>query len=74
MSRRFKDSRKILYWVLSKLYSGSTCFEETLQLEKLRKNNRDLDSDNSEDEQEFRYGKVGAKEYSRRNKILINDL
>lgn len=74
VSRRFKDSRRILHWVLVKLFEGSTCFEETLMLEKLGKNNKYLDSDYSEDEAEFKYEDVGVKERARRRRILINDL
>ena len=49
VSRRFTDSRKILHWVLSKLFCGVTHFEESFQLEDLEKNKKDMDSDYSED-------------------------
>ena len=74
VSRRFKDSRKIVHWVLCKLYGGSTCFEETLRLEHLSRNDKYLDSDYSEDENEFKYGEEGARELSKRNRILREEL
>lgn len=48
ISRRFKETRKILYWSLRSL-CGELAVEEREVLEALKRNRREFDSDNSED-------------------------
>lgn len=49
VSRRFKDTRKLLAWSLDKLYKDSLTAEEKKMINSLKKNKPDLDSDYSED-------------------------
>ena len=51
ISRRFKQTRKLLYWALQKIYKNSLTIEESKKLFSLKRNKPDLDSDYSEDEQ-----------------------
>jgi serine-type D-Ala-D-Ala carboxypeptidase (penicillin-binding protein 5/6) len=55
VSARFKDTRILLHWALTRLFKQDLSESEKQQLRNLKKNNRDLDSDYSEDEHEFRY-------------------
>lgn len=73
VSARFKETRLLMSWALSKLHKDLT-EEERTQLKKLKRHDRDLDSDNSEDEHEFRYDNGGAGEYKRRCNILNYEL
>lgn len=49
VSRRFKDTRKLLAWSIDKLYKDSLTTEEKKVLTTLKRNKPDLDSDYSED-------------------------
>ena len=73
VSGRFKETRMLLHWSLSRLYKDLTNHEKT-SLKKLKKNNHDLDSDYSEDEHEFKYNCGDAGEYRRRTNILNYEL
>ena len=50
VSRRFKETRKLLSWSLGKMFSRDLTGEEGKMLKQLKRNNGDLDSDYSEDE------------------------
>jgi hypothetical protein len=45
----------VIAWAMGSLYPEMTV-EERRVIEQLKKRNRDLDSDNSEEEGEFQYG------------------
>lgn len=66
LSRRFKETRLILSLALSKLdrigYGG--------EIREMLREDVELDSDNSEEEEEFNYERSDAKEMQKRNKIL----
>ena len=49
VSRRFKETRRVLAWSLSKLHKESLNGEERKRLNWLKKDDADLDSDYSED-------------------------
>jgi D-alanyl-D-alanine carboxypeptidase len=70
LSRRFKETRLLLGWTLRKYNSEMFHYasKELLKHEPL------LDSDNSEDEQEFHYERMDAEEIAKRNKILVYEL
>jgi D-alanyl-D-alanine carboxypeptidase len=70
VSRRFKETRKLLAWTLEKLYKGTLTEAEEQKLLKLKKNNQELDSDHSEDEEEFNYESKATAEYRKRRNII----
>ena len=70
LSRRFKETRQILGWSLRK-YDKERYSEE---VKKMLKNDVNLDSDNSEDEEEFCFDRNDALEIAKRNKILENEM
>lgn len=71
MSRRFKETRWILSMCFKRMnFDGSL----TSSLKDLNKEDQELDSDNSEDEQEFNFDRNDLFEWERRRKIIINDL
>jgi D-alanyl-D-alanine carboxypeptidase len=49
VSRRFKETRKLLAWSLEKLYKNTLTEAEEQKLLKLKRNNQELDSDHSDD-------------------------
>jgi hypothetical protein len=73
VSARFKETRLLIWWALSKLHKDLSEVERT-RLKKLKRHDRELDSDNSEDEQEFRYDNGGLGEFKRRCNILNYEL
>lgn len=70
LSRRFKETRLVLGWALRR-YNAD--LYHVASKEMLR-HDAVLDSDNSEDEQEFHYEKMDAEELAKRNKILVYEL
>ena len=58
-----------MHWCLNKLYKDNSETDRNI-LRRLKRHDHDLDSDYSEDEQEFRYNEGGAGEYKRRRNIL----
>ena len=70
LSRRFKETRWILALALNKL--NSNLYGNDIR--KILKEDPDLDSDNSEDEEEFNYDRNDAGELRKRNKILTFEL
>lgn len=49
VSRRFKETRKLLSWSLNKLYKDELTAEESKKLQGLSRNKPEVDSDYSED-------------------------
>ena len=70
LSRRFKETRWILALALTKL--NNSLYMEHIR--KILKEDPDLDSDNSEDEEEFKFDRSDAMELRKRNKILTFEL
>jgi D-alanyl-D-alanine carboxypeptidase len=70
LSRRFKETRWILSMCLKKL--GSSEFNRAIK--ELNRTDAELDSDNSEDEEEFNFERNDAFEFERRKRILLNEL
>ena len=66
LSRRFKETRFILGLALSKMNKN----EYSHRIKEVLRNDVELDSDNSEDEEAFNYERSDAKEMAKRNKIL----
>jgi hypothetical protein len=66
LSKRFKETRRILGKTLAKInYNGYR-----KEIREIEKNDVELDSDNSEDEQEFNYERNDAQEMKKRLKII----
>lgn len=55
VSARFKDTRILIHWALTRLFKNDLSEDEKQILKVLKRHDRDLDSDYSEDEHEFRY-------------------
>lgn len=70
LSRRFKETRMLLGWSLRQ-YDKETY---GLVAKKILRHDAILDSDNSEDEDEFNYDRMDAQELAKRNKILEYEL
>lgn len=70
LSRRFKETRWILGLALTKL--NNSLYHD--HIKKILKEDADLDSDNSEDEEEFKFDRSDAMELRKRNKILTFEL
>lgn len=70
ISRRFKETRNLLFWALDKMHRNKLKEGEGRALANLRKNITDLDSDYSEDEQEFNYDQSDQAEFKKRCNII----
>lgn len=70
LSRRFKETRWILGIALNKL--DRLKYGE--EVRRILRVDVELDSDNSEEEEEFNFEKSDAKEMKRRNKILTFEM
>jgi D-alanyl-D-alanine carboxypeptidase len=69
LSRRFKETRWILTMCLRRMGSMGG-FRECIR--ELSRNDAELDSDNSEDEQEFNFERNDGGEFEKRRRILLN--
>lgn len=74
ISRRFKETRKILAWAIYNLYKESLSAEGTKIVQGLRRDDADLDSDYSEEEQEFNFNSLSKQEIKKRRSIITYEM